>query len=75
MRLHVLLFLLFTMAAFAVPVPQDDLSPISCTQFIAWSAGGMSATRLERLARQRGLAFPVNAENLVCYRWLALIQP
>ena len=24
----------------------------------------MSATRLERLARQRGLAFPVNAENL-----------
>ena len=62
MRRQTLIFLLFT-ALFAglASAQQNDPSAVSCTQFMAWSAGGMSSQRLLRLAQQRGISFTLDA--------------
>jgi tetratricopeptide (TPR) repeat protein len=56
--LSVLLVALSTVSALA----QTNLpEPVTCTQVIAWAAGGMPSQRIARLAFQRGLAFPLDA--------------
>ena len=40
---------------------QNDPVAVNCTQFMAWTAGGMSSQRLIRLAHQRGIAFTLDA--------------
>ena len=61
MRHQALLFL----SVYAFPgvcsAQQDDSAPVTCTQFIAWTAGGMSSQRLNRLAHERGIAFALDA--------------
>ena len=65
MRPQALLFLLFTLSTVSAPAQHNDPAPLSCTQFIAWTAGGMSSQRLDRLSHQRGLAFPLDAPTLL----------
>ena len=57
MRLQVLFFLLVALFVASAPAQQDDSAPVTCTQFVAWTAGGMSNPRLDRLAHLRGTTF------------------
>ena len=57
-RRQTLFFLLFTLFVAIASAQQDDSAAVNCTQFMAWTAGGMSSQRLDRLARQRGIALP-----------------
>ncbi len=58
MRRQTLVFLLFiTLFAGFASAQQNDPGAVSCTQFMAWTAGGMSSQRLIRLAQQRGICF------------------
>jgi len=57
-RLKVLWFLLVALAAVSALAQRNEPAQVSCTQFISWTAGGMSSERLDRLAHQRGLAKP-----------------
>ena len=61
MRRQTLLFLLFTAFVKFAPAQQFEVAAISCSQFMAWTAGGVSSPRLLRLAQQRGIAFPLDA--------------
>ena len=56
--LFVLTIFLFLASA---PAQQNDLSPVSCTQFLARTAAAVSSQRLNRLARERGIAFRLDA--------------
>src|SRR5690242_1097690 len=60
-RRQTLLFLLFTGFLRCASGQQSDSAAITCTQAMAWSAGGMSSPRLVRLAQQRGIAFILDA--------------
>ena len=42
----------------SAPAQQDDSAPVTCTQFLAWSAGEMSSQRLNRLVHERGTHSP-----------------
>lgn len=58
MRHQALLILpLFFYLAASAPAQQRDPAPVSCTQFMAWTVGGVSSHRLNRLADERGIAF------------------
>jgi hypothetical protein len=59
-RPQALLFLLLTLLTMSAAAQHTNPQPVSCAQFIAWTAGGMSSQRLDRLARERGLAFPLD---------------
>ena len=62
MRRQTLVFLLFTgLFAGMASGQQNDPGAVSCTQFMAWSAGGMSSQRLLRVAQQRGISFTLDA--------------
>ena len=61
MRRQILAFLLFTLFAAFASAQQNGPIAINCTQFMAWTAGGMSSSRLIRLAQQRGIAFRLDA--------------
>lgn len=63
MRPQALLFLLFTLSAVPARAQSNDSAPLTCAQFLAWTAGGMSSHRLIRLAHQGGLAFPLDAST------------
>ena len=51
-RPQALLFLLFTLSAVSALGRKNMPAPADCTQFIAWTAGGMSSQRLDRLAHR-----------------------
>ncbi len=61
MRLQALLFLLFSLSTVSASAEQNDPAPVTCTQFVAWTAGGMSNQRLNRLAHERGIAFALDS--------------
>ena len=60
MRAQALPFLLFALSAVSAFAEASDPAPMTCTQLIAWTAAGVPSQRLDRLAHQRGLAFPVD---------------
>ena len=61
-RRQTLAFLLFiTLFAVIASAQQNGPGAVSCTQFMAWTAGGLSSQRLVRLAQQRGISFPLDA--------------
>ena len=61
MRRQTLLILLFTLFGACAAAQQDNRTAVNCTQFMAWTAGGMSSQRLDRLAHQWGIAFTPDA--------------
>src|SRR6266481_3069680 len=57
-----LVFLLFTNLFVALASAQpNDSNAVNCTQFMAWTAGGVSSQRLARLVQQRGISFLLDA--------------
>jgi hypothetical protein len=58
--LSFLLLVLAISAISALAQPPEPV-PLTCTQVIAWSAGGVPSQRMARLVHQRGLAFPLDA--------------
>jgi hypothetical protein len=56
--LAIALLSLLTVPALAEPKPLD------CTQLLAWLTGGVSSSRLSRLAQQHGIAFAADAEAM-----------
>ena len=64
MRRQTLLFLLFTLFVTGAAAEQKISNAVDCTQFMAWTVGGMSSQRLTRLAQQRGIAFPLVRPHL-----------
>ena len=62
MRRQTLLFLLFTVfARGCLRAGNRVAAPISCTQFMAWTAGECPASGSPGLAQQRGIAFTLDA--------------
>jgi len=60
-RPQALYFLLFTVFVMPATAQQNNPAPVTCTQFIAWTAGEVSSQRLNRLARERGIAFSLDS--------------
>jgi Flp pilus assembly protein TadD len=60
-RRQTLLFLLFTFSGAFASVGQNNAGPVTCTQLMAWSSGGLSGQRLSQLSRERGIAFSLDA--------------
>ena len=61
MRHQALLILSLFLSLASAPAQQNDSAPVSCTQLIAWSAGGVSSQRLNRLTHEQGIAFRLDA--------------
>jgi hypothetical protein len=60
-----LVFLLFTnLFVGLAPAQPNDSNAVNCTQFMAWTAGGVSSQRLARLVQQRGISFLLDAPTL-----------
>src|ERR1700730_13754709 len=60
-RRQILVFLLFTRFVAFASVQQNDPGAVNCTQFMAWTASGVSSQRLIRIAQQRGISFTLDA--------------
>ena len=63
MRRQILIFLLFTSFGAFASTGQRDAAAVTCTQFMAWTAGGMSSQRLMQLSHQRGTSFILDTET------------
>ena len=63
MRRQILIFLLFTFSGAFASTRQSDAAAVTCTQFMAWTAGGMSSQRLMQLSHQRGISFILDTET------------
>ena len=61
MRSKALSFLLLVLSAVSALAQPAEPASLTCTQVIAWTAGGVPVQRLARLVHQRGLAFPLDA--------------
>ena len=61
MRLQALLAPLFIALAVSAPGQESHPAAVTCVQLLAWSAGGMSSPRLNRLVHERGIAISLDS--------------